>query len=183
MGNREQKLSTIESVRERFARATASVFLDFRGITVDEVTELRNEFRKAGVEYKVIKNNLILQAFKGTALEAKPEIDKGLVGQTGVAWSYEDPSSAAKVVKAFRKAKDFTEKLPVKFGLVGQDFLTGTKVETELANLPGKDELRAQLLATLQAPAQNLVRQLNAPGQNFAYLLDARKRSISGGQE
>jgi len=91
---------------------------------------------------------------------------------TGVAWSYEDPSAAAKVVKAFRKDN---EKLKIKGGLVDGQIVPADRVETDLANMPGKDELRAQLLATLQAPLVQLVQLLAAPAQNFVYLLKAKE--------
>jgi large subunit ribosomal protein L10 len=92
---------------------------------------------------------------------------------TGVAWSYEDPSAAAKVVKAFRKDN---EKLQIKAGLVEGQLLDGKAVESQLATMPGKNELRAQLLATLQAPLQNFVALLQAPAQNLVYVLSAKER-------
>jgi large subunit ribosomal protein L10 len=91
---------------------------------------------------------------------------------TGVAISYEDPSTAAKVVKAFRKDN---EKLKVKAGLIDGQILGADAVETQLATMPGKDELRAMLLATFQAPLTQFVQLLNAPGQNFVYLLKAKE--------
>ncbi len=97
-----------------------------------------------------------------------------LTGMTGVAWSYEEPGAAAKVVKAFRKEKD-NEKLGVKAGLVDGSIIPGEKVETDLASMPGKNELRATLLATMQAPLQKLLQQLNAPAQNFVYVLKAKE--------
>jgi large subunit ribosomal protein L10 len=93
---------------------------------------------------------------------------------TGVAFSYDDPSAAAKVVKAFRKDPAH-EKLKVKAGLVDGTLVPGDKVETNLASMPGKNELRAMLLATLQAPLTNFLQLLNAPAQNFAYLLKAKE--------
>ena len=82
-------------------------------------------------------------------------------------------SAAAKVVKAFRKDN---EKLKVKAGLVDGQLLDGQAVEAQLATMPGKDELRASLLATMQAPLQQFVALLQAPAQNFAYLLSAKER-------
>lgn len=174
--NREGKLADIEVVRDRAAKASSWVLLDFKGIDVEIVTALRAQFRKAGVEYRVLKNTLIKQALKGTPLEGNSALAKALTGQTGVAWSYEDPSAAAKVVKAFRKENEKHEKLGVKCGILDNSVLAGERVESELATMPGKNELRAMLLATLQAPAQNLVRLLQAPAQNFNYLLAARER-------
>lgn len=173
------KQEQIDLIKDRFARASAAVLLDFRGLNVAKTSELRNAFRKAGVEYKVVKNKLVAKAVKGTKLD-DPKFTANLVGQTGIAWSYEDPSSAAKVVKEFRKDEAVAAKLAIKCGIVENTVMEGARVETELATMPGKDEIRAMLLATLLAPAQALVRQLSAPAQNLSYALDARKRQLEG---
>jgi len=174
MIQRELKSKQIEEVKDRFARCTAAVVMDFRGISVEKVTELRSKFRDAGVEYRVVKNNLVKKAVSGSGFDS--QLLEHLKGPTGIAWSFEDPSIAAKIVRDFRKEGENGEKLQVKCGVLGQQFLTGSQVESELASLPSKDEMRAMLLATLMAPAQHLVRQIQAPAQNFAYLLDARQR-------
>jgi large subunit ribosomal protein L10 len=168
------KEKQIGEIKTRFDKMTAAVILDFKGMSVEKVTKLRSEFRKAGVDYKVVKNTLVTHAIKGTAYEGK--IAKALVGMTGIAWSYEDPSSGAKVVKAFKKDE---EKLTIKAGLIEGTVLDAKAVEDQLATMPGKNELRAMLLATLQAPLQNFVVQLNAPAQNFAYVLAAKERKTS----
>jgi len=97
---------------------------------------------------------------------------------TGIAWSYEDPSAAARVVKAFKK-EEAGDKLTIKAGLIEGSVLDAKAVEDQLATMPGKNELRAMLLATLQAPLQNFVMLLNAPAQNFAYVLAAKERKTS----
>src|SRR5262249_30356197 len=149
---RTDKAVTIGDIKGRFDKMTSAVFLDFKGMTVEEVTQLRSEFRKNGVEYRVVKNTLVKQALKDKAWAGV--LKSTLAGMTGIAWSYEDPSAAAKVVKAFRKDH---EKLKVKAGLVEGQLLDGAAVESQLATMPGKDELRARLLATLQAPLSNFV--------------------------
>ncbi len=181
MGTRDAKAEVVESVKAKFDRATSVVLVNFAGITVPAITELRNRFRDAGVEYKVVKNRLIKQALKGSKLDGDAGLSKSLTGMTGVAWSFEDPSIAAKIITKFRKESDKHEKLEVKGGIMEAEFLTGQRVETELATLPGKDELRAMLLATMMAPAQSLVRQMLAPGQNLVYALDARHRQLEEG--
>ncbi len=168
--DRNQKHALAAQVKERFGKMTSAVLLDYQGLTVAAVDKLRNEFRKQGVEYRVVKNTLIKQAIAGNAWA--PAFGKTLTGMTGVAWSYEDPSAAAKVVKAFRKDN---EKLKIKGGLVDGQIVPADRVETDLANMPGKQELRASLLATLQAPLVQLVQQLAAPAQNFAYVLKAKE--------
>jgi large subunit ribosomal protein L10 len=169
---RTQKNAQIGEIKGRFDKMSSVVFLDFKGLSVENVTKLRAEFRKAGVEYKVVKNTLVKHALKDAPYVDK--LGKVLVGMTGVAWSYEDPSAAAKVVKAFKK-EEAGEKLTIKAGLIEGQILDAKAVEDQLASMPGKDELRATLLATLQAPLQNFVQLLGAPAQNFAYLLSARK--------
>jgi large subunit ribosomal protein L10 len=167
------KEAQIGEIRSRFDKMTAAVFLDFKGMTVEHVTKLRAEFRKAGVEYKVCKNTLVKYALKDTPFVSK--LDDVLAGPTGIAWSYEDPSAAAKVVKAFRK-DPAGEKLTIKAGLIEGSVLDASSVETQLATMPGKNELRATLLATMQAPLQAFVALLAAPAQNFVYVLSAKER-------
>jgi len=167
---RTQKEAAVGTMQEKFAKMTSAVFVDFKGLNVEAVSKLREEFRKSGVEYRVVKNSLVRHAIKQHAW-AKG-LDASLTGMTGVAWSYEDPSAAAKVVKAFRKDHD---KLKVKAGLIEGQVLTGEAVESQLATMPGKNELRAMLLATMQAPLQQFLQQLNAPMQNFVYLLKAKE--------
>lgn len=171
---RSQKEAVIKTVKDKFDRMTSAVFLDFKGMNVEAVTKLRDQFRKSGVEYRVVKNTLVHHAIKHHAW-AKA-LDKSLAGMTGIAWSYEDPSAAAKVVKAFRKDND---KLKVKAGLIEGQVLSPDAVETQLATMPGKNELRATLLATLQAPAQQLLQQLQAPAQNLVYLFKAKEDAAS----
>lgn len=175
MSVRESKEAQVAFIKDNFEKATAAVLLDFAGINVEQITDLRSQLREAGVEYKVVKNTLVKRAIEGTQYDSEA-LAGHLKGMTGIAWSYEDPSAAAKVIKKFRKADDKNEALTIKCGVLESEVMDGDKVESVLATMPGKDELRAMLLATLQAPAQNLVMLLNAPGQNLAYLLDARKR-------
>ena len=172
--DRAAKDVQIGDIKSRFDKSTATVFLDFKGMTVEHVTKLRAEFRKAGVEYKVVKNTLVRHALKDAPYKAK--LDDVLIGMTGIAWSYEDPAAAAKVVKAFKKDAA-GEKLLIKAGLIDGSVLDATSVETQLATMPGKNELRAMLLATLQAPLQSFVALLAAPAQNFVYLLAAKERA------
>jgi large subunit ribosomal protein L10 len=184
---REDKAAQAVSVRESFANATATVLVDFRGVNVELITDLRARFRDAGVEYKVVKNNVVRKALEGSELADNDEFTAHLAGPTAIAWSFEDPSAAAKVIKNFRKdhtdilqPKDGTEKLLVKCGLLEGQVLDAKRVEKQLASLPGKDEIRASLLAQLMAPMQNLVGQINAPAQNLALVLDAYRRKQAG---
>jgi large subunit ribosomal protein L10 len=172
---RDAKSAQIVEVKSRFDKMTSAVFLDYKGMTVETATKLRANFRKAGVEYKVVKNTLVKQALKDASYAKK--LDDVLTGMTGVAWCYEDPSAAAKVVKAFKKDEGPAgEKLQVKAGLIEGEVLDASRVENELATMPGKDELRSMLLATLQAPLTQFVQLLQAPAQNLVYVLVAKEQ-------
>src|SRR3954471_2942734 len=135
---RAQKETVVGTIKEKFDKMTSAVFVDFKGLDVAAVSKLRDEFRKSGVEYRVVKNTLVKHAIKQHAWAKN--LDRSLVGMTGVAWSYEDPSAAAKVVKAFRKDHD---KLKIKAGLIEGQVLDSKGVEDQLATMPGKNELRA----------------------------------------
>lgn len=173
---RTEKAEGIEGLRALFGRMTSSVFVDYTGMTVAEVSRLRDLFRERGVEYHVVKNTLVKQA-----LHDVPWADRlgdSLRGMTGIAWSFEEPSAAAKVLKDYVKEN---EKLKIKAGVLDGQVLDSKAVETQLATLPGKDEMRAMLLATMMAPAQTFVRLLNAPLQQMAGVLAAKQRKMEGG--
>jgi len=166
---RTEKAQVVDDIKDRFARMSSAVLLDFSGMTVEEVSGLRDVFRSKGIEYKVVKNTLVKRA-----LSDAPYLDGlsgALKGMTGIAWSFEEPSAAARVVKDFTKDN---EKLKIKAGVLDGQVLDAKAVTNQLASLPSKDEARAMLLATLMAPAQQLVMLLNTPAGNFARLLQAK---------
>jgi large subunit ribosomal protein L10 len=167
---RAEKLESVEEIKGHFARGTAAVFLDYSGMTVAEVTKLRNEFRESGVTYKVLKNSLVRRALGDAPYVSK--LSNALKGMTAIAFSGEEPGAGARVVKNFTKDND---KLKVKAGLLDGQFLDARTVETQLATLPGKNEARAMLLATMMAPAQRFVMLLNTPAGNFVRVLNAKK--------
>ena len=168
--NRTDKEANITNLKDRLAKAQSLVLLDFRGLTVEVDTKLRNEFRSSGCEYRVVKNTLLGKAIKGTAMEALDGAGL-LAGPTAIAYHYEDPSAPAKV--ATRVAKE-QEKFVIKGGYVDGRALDGKGVE-QLSTLPGKDEMRATFLATLLAVPQNFLRLTTAAQQSFMYLLQARQ--------
>jgi large subunit ribosomal protein L10 len=173
--DRAQKVQQIDELKTQFERMSSAVFVDFTGMTVEQVTKLRETFRSKGIEYKVVKNTLVQQA-----LGEKPwisKLDSVLRGMTGVAWSFEEPSAAARVLKDFCREN---EKLKIKAGLLEGQVLNASAVTEQLASLPNKDEARAMLLATLMAPAQRMVMLLNAPARNFVGVLAAKQRKEEG---
>jgi len=172
---RTQKAEAIKVIRDRFDRMSSAVFLDFTGMTVEEVSKLRDKFREKGIDYKVLKNKLVQKALADHAWS------KGLTpvlkGMTGVAWSFEEPSAAARVVKDFVKDN---EKLKVKAGLLEGQILSAKAVSDQLATLPNKDEARSMLLATMLAAPQTFVRLLTVPARDLVGVLDAKRRKDGG---
>ncbi len=173
---RSDKAELIGEVKSLFERMSSAVFVDYAGLNVEQVTELRNQFRARGVKYQVVKNSLVRLAIGDEAVVKK--LDQALRGMTGVAWSFEEPSAAARIAKEFAKTN---EKLKIKAGLMDGQVLDTKGVENQLASLPSKDEARAMLLATMMAPAQTLVRLLNAPAQQMVGVLAAKQRQAEGG--
>jgi large subunit ribosomal protein L10 len=171
---RAVKDEAIGTLKEKLAKAQSLVLADFRGLTVESDTKLRNEFRASGCEYKVIKNTLVSIAVRGTPMEI---IDDLLAGPTAIAYSFEDPAAPARVATKIAKAE---EKFVIKGGYVEGRKLDKVGVEA-LSTMPGKNELRATLLATFLAVPQEFLRLLNAAPQNFAYLLAAREEKLKGG--
>jgi large subunit ribosomal protein L10 len=167
---RPEKIQAVEEIKGYFDKGSAAVFLDYSGMTVAEVSNLRGQFRAQGVTYKVLKNSLVRRALGDAAYVAK--LKPVLKGMTAVAFSGDEPGAAARVVKAFVKDN---EKLKIKAGLLDGQVLDAKTVENQLATLPSKDEARAMLLATFMAPAQRFVMLLNTPAGNFVRLLEAKK--------
>ena len=135
---------------------------------------MRDDFRKAGCNYRVLKNSLVKIAIKGSQLEPMTAL---MVGTTAVIWSNEIPQTPAQV--ALKWAKD-EPKFKIKGGYYEGQLLDVAGVDA-LATMPGKNEIRASMLMTFIAAPQQFAAQIIAGPQNFAYLLDARKRQLEAG--
>jgi large subunit ribosomal protein L10 len=168
---RIEKDEAVGALKLDLAKATSLVLADFRGLTVKVDTGVRRAFRLSGCRYQVVKNTLLGLAVKGTPMEG---IESLLAGPTAIAYSFDDPAAPARVAAKIAKAE---EKFVIKGGYVDGRALDQKGV-VALSNLPGKDELRATLLATLMAGPQNFVRLLAAAPQNFVYLLAARESGL-----
>ncbi len=167
---RTEKQVNVDLIKDRFSRMVSAVLVDFKGLDVASVIELRDQLRDVGVEYRVVKNTLTKLAIKDH--DWASDLDEALIGMTAIAWCYEEPGAAAKVFKSFAKKN---QHLTVKAGVVDGQVIDAEAVVTRLAAMLSRDELRAKLLATFQAPAQQLLQQLSAAPQNFLYLLKAKQ--------
>jgi large subunit ribosomal protein L10 len=174
--NRTEKADSISTLKEKLAKAQSLVLTNFRGLTVEADTKLRNEFRASGCEYRVVKNTLLSKAIAGTKMVA---IEKMLAGPTAIAYSFEDPAAPARVAAKIARTED---KFVIKGGYVEGNALDKKGVEA-LSTLPGKDELRATFLATLLAVPQNFLRLTTAAQQNFLYLVAAREGALGEGEK
>jgi large subunit ribosomal protein L10 len=171
---RAEKQQLIDEVSRTFATVSSVILADFRGLDVGTVTGMRNEFRKAGCGYRVVKNTLIKIAVKDTKMEPMSSL---LAGPTAVIWSTESPVVPAKL--AVKYAKEQAQKFRIKGGYFEGQVLDEKGVE-QLSKMPGKPELQASLLMTFLAGPTDLVRTLAAGPMNFLYVLQARERSLGG---
>ena len=152
---RAEKVEIVDEIEARLNEAASALLVEMNGITVAEVTDLRNQLRDAGVTFRVYKNTFVNLAAQRMGIEG---LDEYLKGPTAIAVSPEEPSSAAKVFKAFGKDND---KARVKAGLLGTQVLNEADTAA-LADLPTYDEAVAQLAGVLNAPITALAGTLNA---------------------
>ena len=157
--NFAQKQAVVAEVAEIASKAYSAVAAEYRGLTVEEMTELRAEARKAGVYLRVVKNTLARRAVEGTDFACMQD---GLTGPLVLAFSKQDPGAAARVIKDFAKGH---EKLEVRLVSIGGKMLAPEEITT-LATMPTYDEAISQLMSVMQAPVAKLARTLNeVPGK------------------
>ncbi len=171
---RSEKEKVVAEVADKISRAQGMYFTRFSGLTVAEATELRSEFRKAGVEYRVIKNTLIKRALKQVA-DYDTILDEQLTGPTAIAFGYDDPVSPAKVIKKFR---DKVSKIDVKACVIGMDVYDSSKFD-ELAALPAREESIASIMGSLTAPVSGVVGVLNEVMRQIVGLVEAIEQTKS----
>lgn len=155
MGVREEKEAKISEIKEKFEKAQSVIFTDYRGLTVEEDTELRKKLREAGVEYKVLKNTLTSIAAKQAGIEG---VDQFLSGPTSYAFGYDDPTAAARVINGFLKDH---KNLEFKGGILQGQLLDVDKI-VEISKIPPREVLIAKLLGSIKSPLSNFAYVVNA---------------------
>lgn len=157
--NQESKKVIVEEIKSKLDNAQSTVVVDYRGLTVEEVNQLRSQMREANVEYKIYKNTMMNLAVKGTQFE---EISKVLEGPSAFAFGYDDAIAPARVLNKFMKE---TKKMQFKAGIIEGNFYDEDNIK-EVATLPSREELIAKLLGSIKSPISNFAYMLKAIADN-----------------
>jgi len=166
----QQKIDIVEQYSEKFKEAKAVYLADYTGIDVPTITNVRNKFREAGVEYKVLKNRLARLALNKAGIS---DLDEYLQGVTAYIIDYNDPIPPAKIIKEFNKKNEI---LRVKAAYVEGSVMQAEEIK-RLADLPSRDQMLAQILGLLQQPMTKLAATLQGSMQKLVRTLDALKDS------
>ncbi|QEK11157.1 50S ribosomal protein L10 [Crassaminicella thermophila] len=153
--NLDVKKQIVEEIKEKFSKAQSAVIVDYRGLTVEEVTELRKQMREAGVEYKIYKNTLMRLAVKDTDFES---LTADLTGPNAVAFGYEDPVTPARILNDFAKEH---KALELKSGVVEGQYYDIETIK-QIAEIPSREVLLAKFLGSIKSPLSNLAYLLQA---------------------
>ena len=172
--NKQNKQQVVTEMHEKLAKAKAVFLADFRGMTVDKATTLRNDLRGAQVEYKVVKNTLLELA---SAETESAVLAPHFKGPTAVALTYSDPVAAAKILAKY--AKDQQAAFVLKCGVLSGKFITAAEIQA-LSELPSREVLIAKMLGSMNAPATNFVGVLAAVPGSFVRALDAIRQQKQG---
>ena len=168
---KENKEQIIADLADKFQKSSSLYLTDFTGINVIKMEQLRNKFRETNSEFKVVKNTLAKQALNKAGYTV--DLSKYLQGPTGIAFGYDDAVAPAKVISEFLKEKE-NDNLKVKICIIEKEMYAASKIG-DIAKMPNKKDMLAQLVGLFNSPMQNVVMVLNAPMQNLVGVLESLK--------
>jgi large subunit ribosomal protein L10 len=168
----QEKVAAVDDLKARLSGAKTVVLTEYRGLTVQQLSELRKQLRQASAQYKVVKNRLARLAMKASALDV---LSPHLKGPLGVVVSRHDPVAVAKVLATFGRTN---QALAIRAGVVDGQPLDAAGLKA-LAELPSPDALRAQLVAAIQGPPARLVGLLTAPHRELVHILAQRGKTAA----
>jgi large subunit ribosomal protein L10 len=164
----QERVETVEDLKERLNGVTSVMLAEYRGLTVQQLADLRKQLRAVSAEYKIVKNRLARLAIGAELQGLTPE----LKGPTGLVLAKGDPVSVAKALQTFAKTN---QALVIKTGVVDGQRLESAGLKA-LADLPSREALRAQIVGALTGPLTQLVGLLQAPHRELAYILEQRAK-------
>lgn len=176
--NKEQKAESVKEIKELIESSEAMYFTDFAGLTVEDVNELRKEFFKSDLKYKVVKNTLTSRALSESEKYSShvEKLNEILHGPTGIVFAYKNPVAPAKILKKFA---DKIDKPKLKIAIVENE-VYDSKQLNELALLPSKEEIISSILGSLDSPASGIVGSINATMRDlFSVIEEVGKKNAA----
>jgi len=174
MSKIDEKKQVVQEIKAKIEASTLIICTDYRGLTVGQVTQLRNKLRIPGVEYRVLKNTMLRFALQEAGYE---DIVPQISGPNAVIFSHDDPVGPAKTITEFAKAN---KNLEIKLGILDGNFISPQGI-SNLAELPPREVLLAQVVGTMQAPITAFVRVLNANLTGLVRALDGIREQKEAG--
>lgn len=174
MTRMDEKKQVVEDIKQKLDEAMLVICTDYRGLNVGQVTQLRNNLRVPGVEYRVLKNTMFRFALQQRGYE---DIADRITGPNAVVFSKDDPVGPARILTEFAR---INKQLEIKMGILEGKYLSADGVK-ELANLPSREVLLGQVVGTMQAPITSFVRVLNANLTGLVRALDGIREQKQAG--
>ena len=179
---RPEKVAVVDEVKDMFSSSSAAVLTEYRGLTVAELEQLRKELMSAGATYKIYKNTLVKRAIDGTSGEP---LGSMLEGPNALAFCNSDQSDISSVAKILKTFAGNNPNLVIKGGMHDGEVVTGEQL-LDIAELPSRDVLLAQLASAMAAPLYRMASLLAAIPRNFAYglkaVIDSRPQAVESGE-